>query len=112
MDSWAGYRTEKAALLEKVHSVPNVIFLSGDRHEFAAIEFNSEDGYPAYEFSTSPLNMFDVPFFRTLAPESLEKVKRFVPVAFTEDSDEPTIVVEEVPQERVLKYLPKGNHKW
>ncbi|KAF7440880.1 hypothetical protein PC9H_001229 [Pleurotus ostreatus] len=112
MDSWAGYRTEKAALLEKVHSVPNVIFLSGDRHEFAAIEFNSEDGYPVYEFSTSPLNMFDVPFFRTLAPESLEKVKRFVPVAFTEDSDEPTTVVEEVPQERVLKYLPKGNHKW
>ncbi|PCH39566.1 hypothetical protein WOLCODRAFT_110896 [Wolfiporia cocos MD-104 SS10] len=38
-DSWAGYAYEKSALLRILHTVPNVVILSGDRHEFAAIEF-------------------------------------------------------------------------
>ena len=39
-DSWAGYAAEKASLLSALHTVPNVYLLSGDRHEFAEIEFN------------------------------------------------------------------------
>ncbi|KAJ8515524.1 hypothetical protein ONZ45_g7080 [Pleurotus djamor] len=92
VDSWAGYPAEKSALLKIIHTVPNVIFLSGDRHEFAAIEFNAEEG--------------------TLAPESLETVRRATEVPSSEDGAESTMVIEEVPQERVLKYLPSGNHKW
>jgi len=62
-DSWAAYASEKASLLSALHTVPNVYFLSGDQHEFAAIEFNplSEVGAGAHvvrELSTSPLSMF------------------------------------------------------
>ena len=42
-DSWAAFETEKRALLDVLHTVPNVIILSGDRHEFAAIEFNPDE---------------------------------------------------------------------
>jgi alkaline phosphatase D len=37
-DSWAGYRFERDALLDVLQYVPNVVILSGDRHEFAFIE--------------------------------------------------------------------------
>ena len=52
VDSWAGFPTERKDLLEALHSVPNVIILSGDRHEFAAIEYNHETGHTIREFST------------------------------------------------------------
>ncbi|KAG5725346.1 hypothetical protein E4T56_gene6761 [Termitomyces sp. T112] len=54
-DSWAGFPEEKQELFTTFHSVPNVILLSDDRHEFAAIEFTSS--YPVWEFSTSPLRI-------------------------------------------------------
>ncbi|KAI0060520.1 hypothetical protein BV25DRAFT_1917618 [Artomyces pyxidatus] len=38
-DSWAGFTHEKATILSALHTVPNVIMLSGDRHEFAAVQF-------------------------------------------------------------------------
>lgn len=53
-DSWAAYMTERAALLDVMQYVPNVIILSGDRHEFAAATMRTA----VLEFSTSPLNMF------------------------------------------------------
>jgi len=37
-DAWRAYPEEKAAILNALHSVPNVVILSGDRHEFAAVE--------------------------------------------------------------------------
>lgn len=48
-----------------IDRVPNVIFLSGDRHEFAAVQLRGK----AYEFSTSPLSQFYVPYTWTLKPE-------------------------------------------
>ena len=59
VDSWAAYPTEKAAILDAIATVPNVIILSGDRHEFAMVEFNhfSSTGYQVLEISTSPLSM-------------------------------------------------------
>ncbi|KAH9977249.1 PhoD-like phosphatase-domain-containing protein [Lactifluus volemus] len=115
-DSWAGYAYEKASLLSALHTVPNVYLLSGDRHEFAAIEFNSlrEVGPGAHvvrEFSTSPMSMFYVPFLRTLRLASDAVVPRTRFRIVDEDSP-PEEVVEEVPMERVIKYLPIGNYKW
>lgn len=95
--------------------MPNVIVLSGDRHEFAAIEFNSpnQDGYNVLEFSTSPLSMFDVPIFRTLMNQTEATVQRKrIEVRETEEGTDVVEVVTEIPQERTLKYLPRGNYKW
>ncbi|CAL1703852.1 unnamed protein product [Somion occarium] len=106
VDSWAAYESEKAALLNALHSVPNVIILSGDRHEFATIEFNADGpGHKVIEVSTSPLSMFYIPFVRTLRPASESTVKSVRIV----DNQE---IVEEVPEERVIKYIGPGNYKW
>jgi alkaline phosphatase D len=93
-----------------------VYFLSGDRHEFAAIEFNpvneaGEGSHVVHEFSTSPLSMFYVPLVRTLRAASEAVVSRTRLRIVDEDSP-PEQVVEEVPTERVIKYLPIGNYKW
>ncbi|KAJ7074428.1 PhoD-like phosphatase-domain-containing protein [Mycena amicta] len=110
VDSWAAYAAEKAAILDALHSVPNVIIISGDRHEFASIEFNSRHMHSVHEYSTSPLNAFDIPFFRTLRMEANETVPRVRKVK-TEDGVDSTEVVE-VPKERVIKYMARGNVKW
>lgn len=105
-DSWAGYESEKAALLNVLHTVPNVVILSGDRHEFAAIEFNPDGfGHRVVEISTSPLSMFYIPFIRTLRQASESTVNSTKVV----DGEK---IVEEIPQERVLKYIAQGNYKW
>ena len=60
VDSWAAYAAEKAIILDAIATVPNVIILSGDRHEFAMVEFNhfSSTGHRVLEISTSPLSMY------------------------------------------------------
>ncbi|TFK72587.1 hypothetical protein BDN72DRAFT_836149 [Pluteus cervinus] len=112
-DSWAGFPTEKSALLSAFHSVPNVFVISGDRHEFAAIEFNSAHGHTVHEFSTSPLNMFYIPFIRTLKQQSDQTVEVYNQTLNT-DAENTTIfeAAPPVPLERVFKYIPTGNHKW
>jgi alkaline phosphatase D len=120
VDSWAAYASEKASLLSALHTVPNVYLLSGDRHEFAAIEFNplNETGTASHvvrEFSTSPLSMFYVPLIRTLRAASEAVVPRKWLVRVVDEENpmaEMVEVEEEVPMERVVKYLPIGNHKW
>lgn len=109
IDSWAGYPREKAALLEVLHSVPNVVIISGDRHEFAVIEFSPPDpnhGHIVREISTSPLSMFYVPFFRTLQSQTTQTFTRNVTVA------ENVTAEIRVPYERRVAYLYKGNSKW
>ncbi|KAG6813101.1 hypothetical protein H0H92_013955 [Tricholoma furcatifolium] len=116
-DSWAGFPEEKQALLSAFHTVPNVILLSGDRHEFAAIEFTSPDpkDYSVLEISTSPLSMFYIPFVRTLEAQSPGFAQRNrTKVIFSESNSEPEVIeyVEDIPLERVIKYMPTGNSKW
>jgi alkaline phosphatase D len=113
-DAWPGYADEKAALLKAMHSVPNVIILSGDRHEFAAIEFNGHDNdNEILEFSTSPMSMFYVPLVRTLKMTSKETVQRTkTNIMLTEEGEEIVTTKHEVPQERVLRYIGAGNYKW
>lgn len=115
-DAWPGYASEKASLLKAMHSVPNVIVLSGDRHEFAAIEFNGDEhDNGVLEFSTSPMSMFYVPFVRTLKRVSENTVKRvkteLVKIADTEEVDVVTTEYE-IPQENVIRYIATGNYKW
>ncbi|KAG6865886.1 hypothetical protein C0991_010967 [Blastosporella zonata] len=113
-DAWAGFPEEKQALLAAFHTVPNVILLSGDRHEFAAIEFTSPnpESYPVLEFSTSPLSMFYIPFFRTLQMQSDDFARRNRTMMIsTENGTEVTNYEEEIPLERVIKYIPTGNSK-
>ncbi len=99
------------ALLNALHSVPNVIVLSGDRHEFAAIKFNAEGtGHNLLEVSTSPLSMFYIPFVRTLRMASETVVKTVKEIV--QESGDMTVVEEELPQEEVLKYIAEGNYKW
>ena len=59
VDSWAAYAAEKSSILDVIATVPNVIILSGDRHEFALVELNhfSSTGHRVLEISTSPLSM-------------------------------------------------------
>ncbi|GJE97915.1 PhoD-like phosphatase-domain-containing protein [Phanerochaete sordida] len=113
-DSWNPYTHEKDSLLATMHTVKNVILLSGDRHEFAAVKFNAEGaGHSLIEVSTSPMSMFWVPLVRTLRPRSERTVRRLAEV---QREVEGGVVVEEVeeevPQEEVLKYVPEGNYKW
>ncbi|THH31384.1 hypothetical protein EUX98_g2819 [Antrodiella citrinella] len=117
VDSWAAYAHEKAALLSVLHTVPNVVVLSGDRHEFAAIEFNGETEreHRVLEVSTSPMSMFWIPLVRTLRMRSEESVVRRMNMT-TVGVDGEVIsveeVAEEVPKERVVKYIPEGNYKF
>lgn len=85
--------------------------LSGDRHEFAEIEFTPASGHIVREFSTSPLSMFYVPLIRTLKAASEAVVPR-TRLRIVDEESPPKEVVEEVPMERVVKYLPTGNYKW
>ncbi|KAJ7435383.1 hypothetical protein B0H11DRAFT_2257343 [Mycena galericulata] len=41
LNSWAAFSAEKAALLTALRSIPYVVIFSGDRHEFASIEFTA-----------------------------------------------------------------------
>lgn len=41
-DTWAGYRIERDSLLDVLQYIPNVVILSGDRHEFAFIEHRAK----------------------------------------------------------------------
>ncbi|KAJ3998054.1 PhoD-like phosphatase-domain-containing protein [Lentinula boryana] len=151
-DSWAGFVNEKQTLLNAMHSVPNVFVITGDRHEFATIEFAApaESGFTVTEFSTSPLSMFYIPIYHTLRMQSIETFTRTqtqpiveeapsvvadvptpeaTPVPSPEEEavpqsdelpphselvDQPEIetVTEEIPRERVIKYIPEGNYKW
>ncbi|EKM55819.1 uncharacterized protein PHACADRAFT_256707 [Phanerochaete carnosa HHB-10118-sp] len=114
VDSWNPYQYEKDALLTTMHSVKNVVLLSGDRHEFAVIKFNAEGhGHSLVEISTSPMSMFWVPLVRTLRQRSEKMVRRLVDVEKeVEGSIVTEAVEEEVPQEEVMKYVPEGNYKW
>lgn len=38
VDTWMGAPEERRAFIELLEYVPNVIVISGDRHEFAAVE--------------------------------------------------------------------------
>jgi alkaline phosphatase D len=38
-DGWSGYLEERDALLILMGTIPNVFVISGDKHEFAAIQF-------------------------------------------------------------------------
>lgn len=58
-DTWRGYPTERAEILELTKYVPNLFFLSGDRHEMAAVELGSGN----IEFSTSPVSQFTFPLY-------------------------------------------------
>ncbi|GAA6040725.1 hypothetical protein JCM8097_000896 [Rhodosporidiobolus ruineniae] len=61
-DTWAGFLHERDSILSVLEHIPNVIVLSGDRHEFAAASLRTT----VTEFSTSPFNMFYLPI-RTLS---------------------------------------------
>lgn len=113
-DSWAGYAFEKASILEALYTVKNVIVLSGDRHEFAAIRFNAQqDQHDIVEVSTSPMSMFYVPLVRTLRTSSEATVRRTVTTTSGIDNGTATPTVEiEIPAEEVLRYIAEGNYKW
>ena len=116
IDTWAAFKHERSILLDRMHTVPNVFVLSGDRHEFAAIEFNGpfDWSHTVYEFSTSPLNMFYMPLIRTLKMESPTRFNRTQHRLVGDAKENQTLVEEtwQVPEERVIKYLPIGHHKW
>ncbi|OAV88694.1 hypothetical protein PTTG_07799 [Puccinia triticina 1-1 BBBD Race 1] len=86
VDTWAGFLTERSELMDVMQFVPNLIVLSGDRHEFAAASIRET----VVEFSTSPLNQFWLPV-RTLSQENgLGKTG----------------------EDKLLKYIPNGIHKF
>ncbi|PWA03692.1 hypothetical protein BB558_000148 [Smittium angustum] len=56
-DTWKGYQNERNEILNVTMYIPNLHFLSGDRHEVAVVELSSMN----MEFSTSPVNQFSLP---------------------------------------------------
>ncbi|KIM48985.1 hypothetical protein M413DRAFT_21288 [Hebeloma cylindrosporum] len=89
IDSWAAYPAEKASLLAAFQSVPNVVIISGDRHEFASIEFSPENPNPPSR------------------QRNLHQPPQHSDAAFTRNGSEQLI-----PYEKVVAYLPNGNSKW
>lgn len=93
-DTWSAYRTEREYLLGIMEYIPNIVVLSGDRHEFAAVGLaprHARKGYhPITEFSTSPFNMFYLPV------RTLHQSHGLGPQG----------------AEQLLKYIPDGNIKW
>ncbi|KAJ2091319.1 hypothetical protein IW138_002018 [Coemansia sp. RSA 986] len=65
-DTWRGYPTERAEILHLTKHVPNLFFLSGDRHEMAAVQLPSGN----IEFSTSPVSQFTFPFIGQFVRDS------------------------------------------
>ncbi|GJJ12494.1 hypothetical protein Clacol_006736 [Clathrus columnatus] len=106
-DTWRGYIKERNEILAIISTIPNIYIISGDRHEFAAIEYMDSK---VVEFSTSPLSMFYIPILRSLKKQS----KRLgeTPVLYTQNEEGTVLSDVNLPQERVLKYLPLGNFKW
>ncbi|GAA6012699.1 hypothetical protein JCM11491_002534 [Sporobolomyces phaffii] len=84
-DTWAGFLSERDLILDTLQYVPNVIVLSGDRHEFASAGIRDA----VTEFSTSPFNMFYLPI-RTLSAQHGRGASG---------------------EEALYKYLPDGNTK-
>ncbi|KAG8771528.1 hypothetical protein FRC12_003546 [Ceratobasidium sp. 428] len=113
VDLWAGYMHERDTVLSLLGSVPNVVVLSGDRHEFAAVEF-PRGKYVVREYSTSPLNQFYVPFVYTLSPKNARTLSIQRENVTTSETGEVVVetYTEEVPEEHLIKYVPQGNHKW
>ncbi|KAK4051877.1 hypothetical protein OIV83_002582 [Microbotryomycetes sp. JL201] len=85
-DTWAGFTTERDELLDVMQYVPNIIVISGDRHEFAAASLRTT----VTEFSTSPLSMF------------------YLPIRTVSQSHGRGASGEDI----LLKYLPDGNSKF
>lgn len=95
VDTWGAYLAERDELIDVMQFIPNVIVLTGDRHEAAitglrSISSANTEMFPITEVSVSPLNMFYLPV-RTLWQENGRGA---------------------VGQEKLLKYFPAGNHKW
>ncbi|KAF8758332.1 PhoD-like phosphatase [Rhizoctonia solani] len=113
VDLWAGYMHERDTVLSLLSSVPNVVVLSGDRHEFAAVEF-PRGKHLVREYSTSPLNQFYVPWAHTLSPKNARNITLVRQNIITTETGEEHIeeVAEEVEEEVLVKYHPSGNHKW
>lgn len=58
--------------------------------------------------------MFDIPFVRTLKKQSKDMVEKTKLVKKEEANGTLVVssVIDLVPAERVLEYIPKGNYKW
>lgn len=79
-DTWGGFQTERSELMDVMQYVPNVIVLSGDRHEFAAVSIRET----VIDFCIGPLNQFSLPI-RTLSQKSglcatgEDKILKYIP---------------------------------
>ncbi|CAH7682443.1 PhoD-like phosphatase-domain-containing protein [Phakopsora pachyrhizi] len=87
IDTWSGFLTERNELLDVMQHVPNLIILSGDRHEFAAASIRET----IIEFSTSPLNQFWLPIETLSQDNGLGSVEG---------------------EDKLIKYIPRGNRKF
>ncbi|KAH7103806.1 PhoD-like phosphatase-domain-containing protein [Auriculariales sp. MPI-PUGE-AT-0066] len=109
-DSWAAYEDERQSIISALTSVQNIVVLTGDRHQFAAVDYMNGR---LLEVSTSPMSQFDLavngfPALRRWASEKTFS-KTVTAVNATDGTTYQTAV--EYPVERVLEYVPKGNYK-
>ncbi|KAF8311551.1 hypothetical protein DL93DRAFT_2060834 [Clavulina sp. PMI_390] len=111
-DTWAGAKTHRGEFLELLEYVPNVVVISGDRHEFAAVEHLGANSI--HEFSISPFSQFYVPFLRTFWESNASKRNVTTTMNVTNEDDvvETLEVSELVETEKILKYMPHGHYKW
>jgi alkaline phosphatase D len=106
-DAWPAFEKERRSLLDALSTVPNSYILSGDRHEFAAVEHRVEQSSKILEISTSPFSMFWLPL-----PQKLKIRAQSRRVILDHNGSESQQDSHWLPEEILLKYVAKGNHKW
>ncbi|WFD30297.1 alkaline phosphatase [Malassezia sp. CBS 17886] len=74
IDGWSAYPEERRMVLDVLEHVPNVVILSGDRHEFASVNLRNS----VVEFSTSPLSMFCMFLVYSIDPPGAEELLKYV----------------------------------
>lgn len=108
-DSWAGYKIERDALLDTLFYVPNVVILSGDRHEFAFIEHRGK----IPEISVSPISMFALNSMTLHKQSAATMEKTYIDTIYdSEGTSVEVTAIEHIPEERAIQYIPSGNYKF
>jgi alkaline phosphatase D len=130
-ETWAAYKIERDSLLDVMQYIPNIVLLSGDRHEFAFIEHRGKipeiSGklfaslsfeVTQFDFIVGPLSMFAVNSMTLKSASDAMMEKIYIDTKTTPDSEKVEsqarvglTVTETIPEERTIAYLPAGNYK-
>lgn len=117
---WANFPSERAALLDFLSYIPNVVVISGGRNDFTAIEYTTCGSEKVYEVSTGSTvgawtNWFETPDeSRSEVCRSVRNVTISVPQEGFGAAEEPVQLIDVVTvrQETILKNSRRTQPHW